>query len=122
MAEIKSVKELKELLVFLAAIGNAVDASTKDGLGWEDVGAFVPAFMLAQEAFVGLAEIPLEAKDLSVDEMKEIEAAIASQLSLEDKKLEGVIEKAFSMMASLYGLVMEIKALREEPVDPAPAA
>ena len=49
MSEEKGIKELKELIIFFAVLGSAVDKSTKDGFSVEDIGAFLPAFMAAPD-------------------------------------------------------------------------
>ena len=114
MAEKKyGIKDLKEMVVFVAKVGNAVDVSAEDGIGVDDLGSFVPAFMSAPQAFEGVSEIPKEAKDLDAEEMKELQDALAKELDLKDDALEAVIEKSLAAIASIFAIAQEIKALKD---------
>jgi hypothetical protein len=106
------IENLKEAVVFLALLGNAVDKSTKDGLSWEDAGLFVQPLMAAPKAFENIGQVSDELKDLDGAELQEVMALIGSTLSLEDKDLDAVTKKALATIVDIYGLVQEIKALR----------
>jgi len=112
MGEEKGIKELKELVVFFAEVGSAADKASKDGLGWDDAGHFVPALMAAPKAFDGLEEAKMEAKDLSESEMAEIKQALAEKLDLVDDQLEVLVEKALGVIVNMYGIYKEIQAMR----------
>ena len=108
------IKELEELVVFIDVLGNAVDASTKDGLGVEDIGAYLPAFMAAPEAFTGLGALKeLKMADLSAEVVGGIKEKLAENLDLADDQLELVIEDAFGVIADIMALSERIKALKE---------
>jgi len=107
------IKEIKELLVFIALLINASDKATKDGLGLEDVALFMPALLKAPEAFSGMANMGVEFKDLSMEEVKELEMVLAKELDLEDDKLEGLVEKSLGLLVQTVALIKEIKSLKK---------
>lgn len=108
----KGIKNLKEMVVFLALMGNAVDQSTKDGLQPADIGFAMPAFMKAPEAFEGFEEIPEEAKDLDTAEKDEIIATVKQHVDLEDDVVEGIVEDAFAAALNIINLAGRIKEAR----------
>lgn len=108
----KGITELKELVVFLAVLASAADKSTKDGLGLDDIGHFMPAILKAPGAFEGIDEAKMELKDLDNAEIAELNLAVATSLNLEDKQVEAIVEKSLSAIASIYGIVQEVKALK----------
>ena len=106
------IKDLKELVVFMAVMGNAVDQATKDGFQAADIGLVVPAFMKAPEAFAGIENVPAEFKDLDDAEKDEIVKAVKENLDLADDVLEGIVEDAFAMVLGIVSLAGKIKAAR----------
>jgi len=106
------IENLKELVVFLAVLGNAADASTKNGLGLDDVVHFMPVFLKAPAAFEGIDQAKLEMKDLDAAEIAELNAAVAMSLDLADDQVEAIIEKSLAALVSIYGIVQEVKALK----------
>lgn len=110
MAEKQGIKELKELVVFVAALASAADKATQDGLGYEDAALFVPVLLKAPEAFQGLDKAKLELANLNQAEVAELNEALKQELDLVDDQLEGLVEKALSILVQLYGLIEAIKA------------
>jgi len=108
----KGIKEIKELLVFIALLINASDRATKDGLGIDDIVLYMPALLKAPEAFMGMAEMNAEFNDLSLDEVKELEVLLSKELDLVDDKLEGLVEKSLGLLVQIVALIKEIKGLR----------
>ena len=106
------IENLKKLVVFLAVLGNAADASTKNGLGLDDVAHFMPVFLKAPGAFDGIDAAKLELKDLDNAEIAELNQAVAETLNLADDKVESIVEKSLSAAVSIYGIVQEVKALK----------
>lgn len=72
MAEAKGIKEMSELIVGVKDLALTLKAVLKDGkINLQDIGALMTLVQKQSEilaAFEGLAEIPGEAKDLSIDE------------------------------------------------------
>lgn len=106
------IKEIKELIIFIALLINGSDKATKNGLGIDDITSFMPALLAAPQAFTGLAEMGLELKDLNVEGIKELEVLFGHQLDLEDDKLEGLVEKSIGLLVQIIALVKEIKGLK----------
>ena len=106
------IKELKELVVFLAVLGSAADRATKNGLDMADIAFFMPVFLKAPAAFEGLDVAKLEAKELDNAEIAELNQAVAENLDLENDKVEALVEKSLSALVSIYGIIEEVKALK----------
>jgi hypothetical protein len=113
MSEEKGIKEVKEVVEFIAVLASAADLASKDGLGLEDIGLFMPVMALAPAAFTGLDEAKLEAGNLSQQELVELKVALAEKLDLADDKLEGLIEKALGLAVSVYGFIQEVRVLKD---------
>lgn len=106
------IENLKKVVVFLALLGSAIDKSTQNGLGVDDIGNLINPLLKAPDAFAALDQAKIEAKDIDAAELQEIQKTIADALELVDKDLEKVAEKALSTLVDIYGIVQEIKALR----------
>lgn len=109
----KGIKETKDLVGFIALLGNAIDKTTDNGLQMADFGEFMGALGRVPAALDGIDEVPAEIKDLDAAELSELKADLASQLDLRDDVLEGIIEESITIGAALFGLVQKIKAARE---------
>lgn len=109
----KGIKNLKEVVVFLALTANATDVSTKDGLQPTDFGNYMGAIGTLPAALADLDEVPAEIKDLDEAEKAEILAELKTKLTLEDKVLEGLIEEGLTIAAGLWGLVEKIREARK---------
>lgn len=113
MSEKKGIKELKELVIFVAVLANAADKTTRDGLQLADIGDFMNAALKAPEAFDGIADVKLEIADLDMVEMAELKDALAKELDLVDDQLEAIIEKSISAIVSIYGIINDVRALKD---------
>jgi len=109
----EGIKELKELVTFVAVLASAADKSTQDGLGYDDIGEFVNAMLKAPNAFEGIDKVGAEIKDLDAAEMQELKDLVAAELNLVDDKLELVVEKAIVAIVNIYDIVLEVKALKK---------
>jgi hypothetical protein len=106
------IKELKELVVFMAVLAGAADRSTKNGLGLDDVAYFMPVFLKAPAAFEGIDKAKLEAGDLTPEELTELNSAVAEALDLVDDRVEAIVEKSLAALLNIYSIVQEVKALK----------
>ena len=112
--EKKGIKELKEAVEFIGEFVTSIDKSRADGkVDVQDIGNFLPAMMLAPNAFAGLDELKLEAKDLDEVELVELKAAFAAKFDLVDDKAELLFEEAMTVILSVYGMVQKVKAYKE---------
>jgi len=109
----KGIKELKELVVFIASLSSASDKAMRDGLGLSDMALFMAPLMMAPEALAGLDEAKLEYADLSEAEKAELNAAFAKELDLVDDGLEALIEKSMMIGLELFRLIKQVKALKD---------
>lgn len=112
MGEEHGIKELKEVVVFLAGFASAADAATRNGLDVNDIATFMPAMMMAPAAFTGLDKAKLELGNLDQAELQELRQAVADSLDLVDDKVEALVEYALSVALSLYDLIEQFKALK----------
>lgn len=81
------IKESKEILVFLAKVGESIKASLVDGkFDLSDVANFYPVLGAILPAVQGIGEIPAEIKDLSVEEGLELVGIVVAELGLEGKQ------------------------------------
>lgn len=110
--ESKGIKELKEMISFIALLINASDKAKKDGLGIEDIALYMVPLMKAPEAFSGMTEMGLEFKDLSGAEVAELNILLAKELDLENDKIEGLVEKSIALLVKIVSLIKEIKGLK----------
>lgn len=113
MSEEQGIKELKELVIFVATLANAADKTTRDGLSMADIGEFVNAALKAPEAFEGIENVKAEIANLSEAELVELKTALAQELDLVDDGLELVIEKSISAVVSIYGIVQDVKKMKD---------
>ncbi|MCK4609470.1 MAG: hypothetical protein KAT71_08305 [Gammaproteobacteria bacterium] len=108
----EGIKELKELVVFIAALASAADKAGQDGFGVEDMALFMAPIMKAPDAFQGLIKAKAELADLDQAEIDELNVAFAAELDLEDKDLEGMVEKALTIIAEINSIVLKVKAMK----------
>jgi len=106
------IKELKEIVEFIGSLVTAADQATQDGISIEDVATFVAPMLLAPAAFAGLDEAKLELADLSQDELKELNDALAIKLDLVNDDLEGLVEKALNIALEVYAILQKVKELK----------
>ena len=110
----KGIKELKEAVEFVGEFVTAIDKAKADGkVDVNDLGSFLPAMMIAPQAFMGLDEAKLEAKDLSEVELVELKESFAAKFDLIDDQAELLFEEAMSVVLSVYGMVQKVKAFKE---------
>lgn len=107
------VKETKEAVVALCKLANALDSSTKDGIGVDDIGKFVEPLMALPAAAEGADKIVEEVKDLDEAELADLHATVKAELDLEDDQVEGFVEDALLAAVSLFSLVKRFQALKE---------
>jgi len=102
------VKETKELLTFVAQLGNGIGLSLADGK-WSlgDVGNFVPAL---QGIFPGLSGLNLvndELADLTPEEVEEIKAHVTMVFEIPQDQVEEFVERGVQIGLDLANLVKD---------------
>ena len=107
------IKETKELLQLVFALGKTFKAAKEDdgNINMLDVKHLVALFPRLTPAVEGVSEVPKELKDLSKEEVKELlsfSAAHLGELAGADKELAEKIEKG---LAAALAIVEFIKVL-----------
>lgn len=105
------LKETKEVLKFVIALGHAVDQSLVDNkIGLEDAMNFYGAVLAAGDAFADISLVAQELGDLSAEEKDELIAYVENDLDLRSDKTEEIIEKGISVALNIYEMIKLIKA------------
>lgn len=104
------IKETKELLQFIFAIGKIYKEAkeTEGKVDMADIGLLVKLFPQMAPAFEGVAEIPEELKSLDKDEIKELlvfSGAHLGELAGKDEKLVEQIEKGIAASLAIVEFV-----------------
>lgn len=104
------IKETKELAVFVARLGNAVDASLADGkIGITDAAHLMGPIMAAGPALAGLNQLGPELADMDPAEAEELKQAIAAELDLKSEALESVVEEVAGAALQLASAILAVK-------------
>lgn len=107
------INETRDLLVFLAKFGNAIDRSLEDGeVGWLDGRFLLDPLMVAKPAFEGANLIPNELGDLSSSEAMDLTATVAAELDLDNENAEVLTEKGVALALALVAYVNELRAAK----------
>ncbi len=107
----KDIVNLKAAVIFVGEFATAIDKSTKDGLGLDDIATFMPVALKAPGVFAGFSEVPSEFADLDAAERAEIVEALKVSLDLADDRTEIVAEQSFATVLDILALVDKIKGL-----------
>lgn len=104
MAEVKGVKNLKELVVFGAKVFNGIsEAKKSDGkIDLKDAYLLMGLFQPAIDAINEIGEVVPEFKDLSVEEAGELTAAIVAELGMVEEKAKIQVEKSLLAIKAIY--------------------
>jgi hypothetical protein len=105
-----SIKETKELLLFVAKFGNALDKALLDGkINLMDAGVIFEPLLAAKDAFNEVAAVPKELADLTEDEAIELNEAVAEELDLDSESTEILTEKGLALVLALINFYKELK-------------
>lgn len=108
-----SIKESKELLTFLARLGNSIDKALLDGkVTITDAGLLFEPILAAKSAFDGVLLIPEELADLDTDEATELVATVQAELELNDEFVEDIAEEGLALAIALVSYVNKIRSAR----------
>lgn len=110
---VKSVKNTKELAIFVARLANAVDGALADGhITLADAARVYAPLQAAGAAFDEITEVPAEVADLDPAEAAELSAAIAEELDLEEQNVEEVAEKILGVTLQLAAVLLSMRKAR----------
>jgi hypothetical protein len=113
MASIKSIKESKELLWFLALFVSTTDTVLEDGkVGRLELLQYYDSILAARPGIEGMKDIPAEFADLDEEEHKELVSVLANGLKLRNEQAEYLVEKGFNLAIGLSGFILEVGRMR----------
>lgn len=109
------IKETKEVLAFVTALGNGIGGAMEDGeWSFTDISKFIPAFTKLIPAISGIEFVDDELDDLSVEEMEELQKFVVDELDIPQEDAEYFIERAFSIAIELFSIVQEYFSKKKE--------
>lgn len=115
----KDISGLKNVVVLVSDIIEAGVEVAKDGkIGLDDAAVLVKLLPKIGPAIAGAGDIPAELEDLSSEEVVELAAAVAGELSVESEKAKQIIAASFKVLAAL----VELKAAIAAPAVPSVTA
>ena len=101
-----NIKETKEILDFVFALGNGVARAMEDGeIGFSDLMSFIEPMKKAGPALENAASALTELKNLDAAQLNELVEYSKNRLDLPNDQLEARIELALEAAARLYQVV-----------------
>lgn len=105
------VKELSEVIEFMAELANALGKAAEDKKATlSDALYLAPLVYKLPSALEGIDKIPQEAKKLDKEKMDLLAEKFKEKLKLPQEKLEMAIEDSLDISLRLYALVEKLKA------------
>lgn len=103
------VKEFKEFVKFVAALGNGIGKTFEDGkFSLTELIHFLPAAQLSGDAIDGIEHIPDAITEASEEELNDIRDYLVKELDIPNDKLEATIESAWLAAFQLLTIVRAI--------------
>lgn len=100
------IKETKEMVLFIGAVGTAFAKAKEDGkITIDDAMLLIPLLGLAKDAFHGAEKIIAELKDLDKDEKKELIDEFSAAFSVNDDLVEHRVVLALEIGLKLIKLI-----------------
>lgn len=107
------VKDTKEVVVFMAALANAIDLAGQDGkFDIGDAALLMGPLMKAGPALSDIKNVKLELADLSEEEKKELLELSAQELSLSNEKVEKVVMSSLKILGEVQTIIACIKEMK----------
>lgn len=102
----EGIESLKKLLSLGLELGNAVGVSLEDGkLSFDDLSNFMGVLGKVGPAVEGFANVQKEIKDLTVEEIRELNRYVTDNFDIPQDELEGRIEQGMTLAVALYEYV-----------------
>jgi len=100
-----ALKETKQILDAMIALGHGIEASYEDGkLSFTDIPNFIEFLTLILPAIEGADQVPFEFKVADPEDIAELKEYLQANLDLRDDELEAFIEDAFKVALDIYML------------------
>lgn len=107
------MKETKQLILFLAAIGTqTVESATDgDGLNFKDAPEFIDELMQAPEALGGISEVPGEIKNSTSEERAELYQIISDEIQgLTPDRFDKFVEAAEQIAIAVDSVITQFRS------------
>lgn len=114
MEEKFGIENLQKLLTFGVNLGTSVVNESKDGFNLNDVFNLLPQLMQIPDFIKNKDTIINEAKDLSIDEIKQLVGAVNGVIK--DEHVVSIITNALNVAVSVVALVQDFKAIQAPQV------
>ena len=109
------ITETKDLVRFIASLGEAIYESVKDGkVSWTDYRHFFPVLGDLLPALSGIERVPDELDDLTDEEIQELVSMFCAEFELDNAKAEELVEEAIDTGVHLFSLVTLIMDLKDK--------
>jgi len=100
------MKETKELLGFVLALGSACGKSIEDGkIGLGDLMHFISAMRQAGDAFEGIGSVPMEWAGMTDVQKEELKAYVVAEFDIPQDALEESIEIGLKVAIDLAYMI-----------------
>lgn len=106
------IENLKKAAKLGVSFGMQIEASAKDGFQVSDLFSFIDEVAQIPDVVKNKQAIVDEFKDLSPEERTQLVTYIETELVLENKKTEEVIEAGLEFVISVLSLVDKIKSVK----------
>lgn len=113
MAEKYGIENLKQVFQFAVTLGKSVGDDIKDKkFSFTEILSLLPQFLVVQDLLSKKDDIVNEAKDLSLDEIKELASLVEGVIN--NQQVAAVIENALNTVVSVTALISSVKDLSKK--------
>jgi len=107
------IENLKKAAKLLISFGQKIESTSKDGFQAIELFSFLGEVSQVPDIISHKDDIVAEFKDLDATERAELVSYIETELVLENKKTEEIIEAGLALLISVLTLVEKIKTPKE---------
>lgn len=105
-------QDVKDVVVFGASLSEAIAASLEDGkLSLGDYKHFLPALGDLIPALEGIENVPEKLRNLTKEDMEELQAVFADEFDIGDDLVEEFVESAINVSIGVFDLVQKFEEI-----------
>lgn len=104
-----ATENLKKVVLLVTKTVSTGEAAFKDGFQWTDIFTFVPELSQIPEIIKNKQALADEVKNLTPADLKDLATYIETNLVLENKKTEDIIESVIEILVSVFALVSKLR-------------